>query len=67
MIIGFADEENSYGRIETEEDIKKIEKLLNEYRKINDEYNIDDFYEYLKEKNIKFTILQEEVDRTIHF
>ena len=68
MIIEFYDSENVYGRIETEENPEKIEELLNEYRKKNQEdYNIGDFYKYLEEEGIKFINKWIEVDKSIYF
>jgi len=67
MTIDFYDNEDTYGRIETENP-DDIEKLLEEYKKLNaEEYNIDEFYEFLKEKNIDFTIINIEADRKIYF
>ena len=68
MIIDFLDDEDVYGRIETNENIKDIEKLLNKYRESNEEeYNIDDFFIFLRENGIKFTEIQVEPDININF
>jgi len=67
MIIEFYDNDDTYGRIETDVSREKIEKILDKYRKENpDEYNIDDFFIILKEK-IKFTELQLNADGSIYF
>jgi len=67
MIIDFYDNEETYGRIETSESIEKIEKLLEKYRDDCPEYNIDDFFDFLREKGIKFEELQLNADRSIFF
>ena len=68
MTIEFYDEEDTYGRIETEENPDRIKQLLEEYKKINpEEYNIDDFFLYLKRKNIDFTQINIEADESIYF
>ena len=67
MIIEFYDNDDTYGRIETDVSREKIEKILDKYRKENpDEYNINDFFIILKEK-IKFTELQLNADGSIYF
>lgn len=66
--IDFYDEEDTYGRIETEEKTERIEELLNEYRNSNQEdYNVDDFFKFLKSKNINFTQINLEADVNIYF
>lgn len=68
MTIEFYDEEDTYGRIETEENPDRIEELLKEYKKTNpEEYNIDDFFLFLKERNVDFVQLNIEADRSIYF
>jgi DNA-dependent RNA polymerase auxiliary subunit epsilon len=68
MKIQFADEDNIYGMIETEENPDKIEKLLNEYRKLNEEeYNIDDFIQFLKDNDVDFEQVNIEPDMILHF
>jgi hypothetical protein len=68
-IIDFKDEEDTYGRIETEENPDIIEKLLDEYRNLDyEEYNIDDFLNFLRnDKEIDFTRLNIDADISIHF
>jgi spore coat polysaccharide biosynthesis protein SpsF (cytidylyltransferase family) len=68
MIIKFYDNENDcYARISTEEDIKKIENILNNYRDNSEAYNIDDFLELLEENNIIFDVIPIYDDREIYF
>lgn len=68
MTIDFYDGEDVYGRIETEEDPEKIEKLLDKYKSLNpEEYHIDGFYEFLEKKGIEFDIMNIEADRKIYF
>ena len=67
MIIRFYDEENIYGMIDTEEDPKKIEELLEEYKAIDEYYDIDSFLEYLKNKGVKFTVIPAEPEYDIYF
>lgn len=68
MTIDFYDEESTYGRIETEESVKSIEKLLKEYIKTNEEeYNIDDFFDFLTSKKIKFNTINLVADTSIYF
>ncbi len=57
MIIQFSDEEDVYGTIETEESIESIKRLRDEYKKDDEEYNIDDFFEFLEGQKIKFKII----------
>ena len=68
MKIDFYDQDEVYGMIETEESPDRIEYLCEEYKASNpDEYNIDDFFLYLKEKNIDFVELNMEADKSIYF
>jgi len=67
IIIRFYDVEETYALIETKEDPKKIEKLLNEYREIDEYYDIDGFLEWLKSEGIKFEVIPQEADYNIYF
>jgi len=54
MIYNFGDIENTYGIAEIDLKQKELSKLLKQYIKENeDEYNIDDFYLFLKNRKIK--------------
>lgn len=67
-IIEFRDEETSYALIETDEEPSLIEKYLNEYRKLDEDYSIDEFLDWLeKEKKVKFKAIPTEADFTIYF
>ena len=67
-IIEFSDEEEVYALIETNEDPKKIEKLLDEYREMDEYYDIEGFLEWLrKEKGIEFKVIPTEADYRIYF
>lgn len=67
MIIEFRDEENIYALIETDEDPEKIKTLLDEYKEMDEYYNITDFLAFLKERGVKFKVIPTEGDYTIYF
>lgn len=68
IVVDFMDEEDLYGRIFVErEEVQKIEQLLDDYRNQNEEYNIDDFLEILRNKGICFDIISVRADWNIHF
>ena len=66
-IIEFYDDDSVYALIETDENPKKIEKLLNKYREIDEYYDIDGFLEWLKKKGVKFKVIRTEADYYIYF
>ena len=68
MTLEFYDSEDVFGRIETEEDPDRIRALLMAYKQANiEDYNIDDFFEYLRNKNVDFTTINIEADVKLYF
>lgn len=53
------DEERHLAYI-NEEDKRKIEKLLDEYRNNDDAYNLEDWYKYLESKGYKVEGIHED-------
>jgi len=63
MFIELHDTSDSYGileieDIETHKDLKKIAKLLDTHRQDNEEYNVDSFISFLRQKRYKVRHLQ---------
>lgn len=68
MYIKFADSEDVFGMIETKVDVEIIKRMLEVYRgNCLEDYNIDDFFLFLKDKKIEFKEMPINSDVTIHF
>jgi hypothetical protein len=58
------DEDESF-LMEIEADKETVEKLLHEYKKLDEYYNNADWYEFLKSKGIKAEFI--EIDHYVYF
>lgn len=66
-VIEFYDNETTYAMIETTESPKKIRKLLEKYKEIDEDYDIEGFLEWLEEQGVKFKVIPQEADYYIYF
>lgn len=68
IFVNFADEEYLFGRIQVDDGkINKIEQILDDYRKQNEEYNINDFFEILKNSGVEFDVVSRTSEWNIYF
>lgn len=67
MLIEFRDEEMLHAIIETDADPADLEDLVEEFKEARKAYDIDDLFEFLKQKDIKFESIPVEGDHTIYF